>query len=232
MKKLLLIPLIFAVEPTFACITCNKQLQKGIYDSTFYPNLLAMLSAFLVLIVINTTLTRLATNRYNARLIANPSRKELASVPLASAAALLGIGIGGFADGIILHQILQWHEMLTNKIPADTVMNKSINMFWDGIFHLFTLITTSLGVLLMWKLLKRENINKSGFLLTGGFLGGWGLFNLVEGVIDHHILKLHNVRELASNQDVWNFGFLGMGLVMLVVGWMLIKKGTKEGIVS
>jgi uncharacterized membrane protein len=28
---------------------------------------------------------------------------------------LLGIGLGGFVDGIVLHQILQWHHMLTSE---------------------------------------------------------------------------------------------------------------------
>lgn len=44
---------------------------------------------------------------------------------LAFAAIVLGIGLGGFVDGIVLHQILQWHEMLSNKIPPDTLVNKA-----------------------------------------------------------------------------------------------------------
>ena len=28
-------------------------------------------------------------------------------------AFLMGVGLGGFIDGILLHQILQWHHMLT-----------------------------------------------------------------------------------------------------------------------
>lgn len=102
--------------------------------------------------------------------------------------------------------------MLTNKIPGDTVVNKSVNMFWDGIFHTFTLITTCIGIYLLWKLLNRTNINRSGYLLLGGMSMGWGLFNLVEGIIDHHILKLHNVRELSPDQDIWNYGFLALGV--------------------
>lgn len=30
---------------------------------------------------------------------------------------LLGIGFGGFVDGIVLHQLLQWHHMLTVGRP-------------------------------------------------------------------------------------------------------------------
>jgi uncharacterized membrane protein len=28
-------------------------------------------------------------------------------------AFIMGLGLGGFIDGIVLHQILQWHHMLT-----------------------------------------------------------------------------------------------------------------------
>lgn len=207
------------------CITCNKSLRDGIYNSMFYPNLLTMLSAFIVLFLIIFFFSRLATKRYHTRLNNNPASEELNTVPLASAAMVLGIGLGGFADGVLLHQILQWHEMLTNKIPADTVANKSINMFWDGIFHLFTLSTTVAGVIILWKLLKRKNINQSGYVLSGGMLAGWGIFNLVEGIIDHHILHLHNVRELTPNPHYWNYGFLLMGVILVGIGIFLIEKG-------
>ena len=196
---------------TMTCISCNNAVQKGIYNSTFYPNLLAMLSAFIVLAIIIGALARMSAIR---------SRQ---TVPLFSAALVLGIGIGGFIDGIVLHQLLQWHEMLTNKIPADTLVNKSINMFWDGVFHFFTLVTTLVGIYLLWRLSRRTDINKSGYLLSGGLLSGWGLFNLVEGVINHQILKLHNVYEYTPTPDVYNYSFLASGVALLLVGWLLRK---------
>jgi uncharacterized membrane protein len=57
---------------------------------------------------------------------------------------LLGIGPGGFVDGILFHQILQWHGMLrtpyakTGVDPETAVVNMQVNMFWDGLFHAFT----------------------------------------------------------------------------------------------
>lgn len=230
MKKILLSAVAFFISANgYCCVSCNKPLQQAIYDSTFYPNLLTMLSAFIVLAVIVAVLSRMATKRYHARLTARPGIKELASVPLATAAAVLGIGMGGFADGIVLHQVLQWHQMLTNKISPDTVLSKSVNMFWDGIFHLFTLIVSLVGIWLLWRLLNKANINRSGYLLSGGMLMGWGGFNLVEGIIDHQVLKLHNVREISAWQDAWNYGFLAFGVLLLVVGYALVKKGERSG---
>jgi uncharacterized membrane protein len=135
----------------------------------------------------------------------------------------MGIGIGGFFDGIVFHQILQWHGMLTNRIPPDTLVNKSVNMFWDGIFHLFTLIAVIIGFISMTRLLRKKNIDPSPKLVIGGFFGGWGLFNLVEGLIHHHLLKLHNVKEFALNVAAWNYGFLASGLIMILLGYFIIK---------
>jgi uncharacterized membrane protein len=149
---------------------------------------------------------------------------KTASVPLAATAMALGIGIGGFADGIVFHQILQWHEMLSNKFPTNTFVQKSVNMFWDGIFHLFTLVCTIVGVYLLWKVMRKININTSGNLLRGGMLAGWGVFNLVEGIINHHLLEMHNVREVAINKELWNYVFLLFGILLLLSGWLLMRK--------
>ena len=52
-----------------------------------------------------------------------------------SAGILFGLGLGGFFDGIVLHQILQWHHLLTSAgYPPDSVENLKVNTFWDGTF--------------------------------------------------------------------------------------------------
>jgi uncharacterized membrane protein len=207
---------IFSVTAYSCCINCNSELQQAISES-FYLNI-SMFASFVILALIVFALSYFSTKK--------PSNSnEFSFVPLTCAAVILGIGIGGFIDGIILHQILQWHEMLSNKLPPNTLIYKSVNMFWDGIFHLFTLITTIIGIYFLWKLTNRININKSGFLLSGGLLAGWGIFNLVEGIINHHILELHNVREISSDKYLWNYGFLIFSIILLIIGRQLIRKG-------
>jgi uncharacterized membrane protein len=53
---------------------------------------------------------------------------------------------------------------------------------------------------------------------------GWGLFNLVEGVIDHHLLDLHHVRDLPVHLPAYDWVFLAVGGVGLVaLGWLLAR---------
>lgn len=208
----------------WACPFCNAQTRQAIYNSQFYPNLALMLSAFVAVAIIVAVLSALAARRHRATIAKPSGQPVLNPVPLVTTAMVLGIGAGGFVDGIVLHQILQWHEMLSAKIPPTDYVGKTVNMFWDGIFHAFTLLVTLVGIVMLWKVLQRKNTNRSGNLLSGGMLMGWGLFNLVEGVIDHQLLKLHNVKEVSANRELWNYGFLGLSVLLLLVGYRLARK--------
>jgi len=57
-----------------------------------------------------------------------------------STGLLLGRGLGGFFDGVVLHQILQWHHMLGSMYPADSAAALQLNTFWDGLFHASTYV--------------------------------------------------------------------------------------------
>ncbi len=138
---------------------------------------------------------------------------------------LLGLGLGGFFDGIILHQILQWHHMLSAVKPIDTVRGLEINTLGDGLFHLGTYSFTVAGLVLLWRRLHQQHRPVPTITLIGGLLLGWGVFNLVEGLVDHHILQVHHVRP-GPNQLLWDIGFLLWGVVMVVGGTVLMYKGT------
>ena len=150
------------------------------------------------------------------------STQRLTRRPLASAGMMLGVGLGGFADGIVFHQLLQTHNMLSARRPKNSVVNIEINMFWDGMFHAFTWMTTVIGVVMLFRAARRVEVVWSGRVLAGSMLAGWGLFNLVEGVIDHHILQVHHVVE-RHGLSVWDWVFLASGLVLIIVGWALAR---------
>lgn len=221
--------LLLLVQNASACPFCNPQIKEAIYNSQFYPNLFTMLLAFVALAVVVALLSAMAAKHHRANISRNAHQQMLTPVPLFTTSVIIGIGIGGFMDGIFLHQILQWHEMLSAKLPPTNYVNKSVNMFWDGIFHAFTLIVTLVGIVLLWRLLRREDIDKSGFVFSGGLMTGWGVFNIVEGIIDHQLLKLHNVREITDKPEIWNYSFLGVSLLLLAVGYWLTKKRCYKG---
>ena len=95
---------------------------------------------------------------------------------------LLGVGLGGFVDGIVLHQILQWHHMLSSEgsYPATTVAGLETNTLWDGLFHAFSWIVVAIGMYLLWRRATDSPSEISGRALVGWMLVGWGLFDLAE----------------------------------------------------
>ncbi|HLS87387.1 MAG TPA: DUF2243 domain-containing protein [Burkholderiales bacterium] len=148
-----------------------------------------------------------------------------------SAGILLGLGLGGFFDGIVLHQVLQWHHMVTSAgYPPDSVRNLEINTFFDGLFHAVTYVFVVAGLVVLWRHARRGHARGSTRLLAGSLLMGFGIFNLVEGVISHHLLGLHHVNETVppSQWIYWDIGFLVWGALMLAAGWALTRSGRRR----
>ncbi len=132
------------------------------------------------------------------------------------ASILLGVGLGGFFDGIVLHQILQWHHLLSAHTPVDTVDGLRLNTLADGLFHGATWILTVVGVALLYRHLRAgASLRWRG--LIGGLLLGWGGFNLLEGLVNHQLLGLHHVRP-GPEQVLYDVGFLVWGVLMVVIG--------------
>jgi uncharacterized membrane protein len=140
-----------------------------------------------------------------------------------SAGILLGLGLGGFFDGIVLHQILQWHHMVSHTHPPVDLTSLQFNTLWDGLFHAGTYVFVVMGLVILWRAARRPHLQWSGKLLLGTMLMGFGLFNVVEGLINHHILQLHHVNETVPDSEwlAWDVGFLIWGMAMLIGGWAM-----------
>ena len=144
------------------------------------------------------------------------------------AGIVLGIGLGGFIDGIVLHQILQWHHMLSNWMPPTTLEAMHVNMVWDGLFHAVVWLVTLVGVFVLWSAAYHRERIPPLREFVGRLLFGWGWFNLVEGLIDHQLLGVHYVRQVA-NYTVYNMTFLAIGGVgLILVGWILMRTGRRD----
>ena len=136
---------------------------------------------------------------------------------------LLGLGLGGFFDGVVLHQILQWHHLVSSAYHPDTVQNLKINTLADGVFHAATYVFTVAGLFLLWSGTRGQHAPLCTSVLIGGLLLGWGLFNVVEGLINHQLLGIHHVRP-GPQQLAYDVGFLVWGAVMLAVGAGLMRE--------
>ncbi|WP_216318176.1 DUF2243 domain-containing protein [Deinococcus aestuarii] len=134
----------------------------------------------------------------------------------------LGLGLGGFFDGIVLHQLLQWHHMVSGPYPPNTLQNLRINTLGDGLFHSLNWVFTVLGTFLLWSGLRAGRATWRTATFLGTLLFGWGLFNVVEGLIDHQILGVHHVRP-GPAWLAYDLGYLAWGAVMLLIGWRLMR---------
>lgn len=143
-------------------------------------------------------------------------------MPLVRAGVVIGLGIGGFFDGIVFHQILQWHHMVSEQYPPVTLENLEINTLADGLFHIVAYAFTIIGLFMLWQVRKQFRNGRSTRTLIGAVLIGWGIFNLVEGIINHHLLQIHHVRP-GPDQAVWDVAFLVWGALMVFFGWFLAR---------
>lgn len=136
---------------------------------------------------------------------------------------LLGAGLGGFADGILLHQILQWHHVVSNVVPPTTLMGLQINTTWDGLFHALTWVFVATGLALLWRAVRQCSGAWSAGSLCGWILMGWGAFNSIEGFIDHQLLQIHHVRP-GPDQFAYDMAFLLIGALLLWIGRSLVVR--------
>jgi uncharacterized membrane protein len=114
-------------------------------------------------------------------------------------------------DGIVLHQILQWHHMVSDvgEHPTTTVAGLEANTLADGLFHALTwvfVVAASMGTLHSW---RQGRIAPTWPFHSGLVLTGWGLFNVVEGLVNHQLLGVHHVRDDLGGPLSWDIGFLG-----------------------
>jgi uncharacterized membrane protein len=140
---------------------------------------------------------------------------------VSTAAFLFGVGFGGLLDGIVLHHIVHWHQMLSSAVPPDTMDAMVVNMRADGWFDLAVWIAAALGVVFLFSAFRAPGRMPSGRSFIGYILVGWGAFNLVEGMVNHLILNLHHVHDLPTHLPLYDWGFLAGSVLVLLIGLAL-----------
>lgn len=139
-----------------------------------------------------------------------------------AAGVLLGIGLGGLLEGILLRELLQWHQMLSATVPPESVDALRVNLRAGGWFELAAWALTLAGMFVLWSAIRGPGPLPSTRNFVGHLLVGWGAYNLVEGAIHHFVLEWHHVRDLPAYSSVYDWVFmLGGGLGFVLVGLAL-----------
>jgi uncharacterized membrane protein len=129
-------------------------------------------------------------------------------------AVLVGIGVAGSLDEIVLHQLLRWHHFYDRGSQA-------AGLIADGIFHLGSTAALAIGLVLMvqrWPT-ARGPLRQA----AAGILVGAGGFNLYDGIIQHKLLGLHQVRAGAPNNLPYDLAFITIAAVVLLAGLLLVR---------
>jgi uncharacterized membrane protein len=136
----------------------------------------------------------------------------------------LGFGLGGFFDGILLHQILQWHHLLSSVEQAR--QDVRVLILTDGLFHLLMYVITAVGLWLLWRARGEVPARGADRRLFGNALIGFGAWHVVDGVLSHWVLGIHRIRMDTDNPLLWDLLWLAVfGLVPLVLGWLMRRGG-------
>jgi uncharacterized membrane protein len=139
---------------------------------------------------------------------------------------VLGMGFTGFIDGIVFHQILGWHHLIcvTEHCQPTSIEHLQRQSMQDGFFHLAVLILTFVGSYLVFRHAPLAGSPGSLKLFFGALLSGAGIFNFVEGLINHQILGIHHIAPGSPYQLHADIAFLGSGVLFFAVGWFLTRQ--------
>jgi uncharacterized membrane protein len=126
---------------------------------------------------------------------------------------LVGIGLAGTLDEVVLHQLLAWHHFYDRSTPT-------IGLVSDGLFHLFSTVVLVIGLIQLVE--RRHDTPDRPRVALAGILLGAGGFNLYDGTIQHKVLGLHQVREGAPNNLPYDLAFLAIAAATLA-GALLLR---------
>jgi uncharacterized membrane protein len=138
-----------------------------------------------------------------------------AALPL----VVTGFGLGAFLDGIVLHQVLQWHHLVIEYRSADDLEGLEVNTFWDGVFHLVAWAVVVVG--LLWTGRRRAQLRVVPWrALLGALLVGWGSFNITDQVVFHLLLEAHHIR-MVEEYQLYDWGYTAVGAALIAAGLLL-----------
>ena len=130
-----------------------------------------------------------------------------------AAGILLGLGTVAFVDETVFHQLLHWHHFYDRS-------TSDVGLVSDGLFHAFSWFATVASLFVVAELRRERAFWGRRFL--AGWLTGAGFFQLYDGLVQHKLFGLHQIRygvDLVPYDVAWNVaGGLGVvaGILLLL----------------
>jgi len=125
-------------------------------------------------------------------------------------------------DEIVFHQLLAWHHFYDRGTPEIALLS-------DGLLHAAELVVLVAGIFLVADLARRSALSRVG--LWSGTLLGAGAFQVFDGVVDHKVLRVHQVRydvDLLPYDVAWILA----GLLLLAAGVLVGRWGRRDARIS
>lgn len=155
------------------------------------------------------------------------SASHLLRNPLRWPAVLLGLALGGFFDGILLHQILQWHHLLSN---VDAVRDLRMQVLADGVFHALMYVVAAVALVQLWHRRPALGQPGAGRTLWGHALIGFGGWHVLDAVLSHWLTGIHRIKVDSPQPLLWDLAwFVVFGLVPAALGWWGLRRPTGPG---
>jgi uncharacterized membrane protein len=130
------------------------------------------------------------------------------------------VGLAGLVDVVVFHQLLGWHHFYDRSTQA-------VGLASDGLLDLALLIALVVGLVgLVETAGPVERWGRGGW---GGILAGFGGFNLFDGVVDHKLLRLHQIRPGVADLLVYDVAWIGLSVLILAVGMGLVRGEVRAG---
>ncbi len=131
-------------------------------------------------------------------------------------AVLTGIGLAITLDEVVFHQLLRWHHLLDRRDLA-------LGLISDGVLHLLGTAVFVVGAVLLARTYDGRRRRAVGAVLAGA-----GGFNVFDGVVDHKLLGLHQVREGVPDLLPYDLAWIGSAAVVLLVGLVLRRPAARH----
>ena len=147
-----------------------------------------------------------------------------AKAPLIGA-FILGFAFGAFFDGILLHQVLQWHHLLS-LVQGDLYRDIRMQILADGLFHAAAYLLAAGGLVLLWRGGQGRPADR---ITLGWAILGFAAWQFADVTLVHWAIGLHRVRVDVPNPLVWDVGWLMiLGSLPLFVGLWLLRGQSKN----